>query len=284
MLCAPVLFSEAAEAGKELVFMPMVVPIEKVVPGSLSGEDVFNLRGELLLGRYVVITRRILEGLKKAGIDSLMVAFSEEEGGSASPDVVPRELAIKAKQQIRALHALGESRQALVPEMLSGLLTSAQSAVEHIMFSDQAILTEVKHMASYDMYTYEHSWMVFLFTFGLLREALRNDYIAPLDPPSRNSIAMGALLHDFGKTRIPLEILNKEGRLDEEEMRVIQEHPQLGSDLLQNYESINPFSRSIILHHHQRWDGKGIWPCQRLHPSGSGYSSLHPFGEPGRCL
>ena len=61
--------------------MPMIVPIEKVVPGSLSGEDVFNLRGELLLGRYVVITRRILEGLKKAGIDSLMVAFSEEEGG-----------------------------------------------------------------------------------------------------------------------------------------------------------------------------------------------------------
>jgi hypothetical protein len=40
-LRAPVLFGEAAEAGRGFVFMPMIVPIEKVVPGSLSGEDVF---------------------------------------------------------------------------------------------------------------------------------------------------------------------------------------------------------------------------------------------------
>lgn len=241
--------------------MPLIIPMEKVVPGSLSGEDVFNARGELLLGKHVVITKRILEGLRKSGMESLLVAFSEEEGVMASPGIVPRELVLKAKQQIRVLHALGESRQTLAPEMLSSLLNSAQGAVEHIMLSDQAILTEVKHLGSHDMYTCEHSWMVFLFTFGLIREAVHRGYINALDPPSRNSIAMGALLHDFGKTRIPLEILNKEGHLDAEEMCVIQEHPQLGVDLLRDYESINPFSRSIILHHHQRWDGKGYGPA-----------------------
>ena len=259
-LVLSILFGEAAVTGGGFVFMPMIIPIEKVLPGSLSGEDVFNVRGELLLGKHVVITRRILEGLKKSGMESLLVAFSEEEGVMASPAIVPRELVLKAKQQIRVLHALAESRQTLAPEMLSSLLFSAQGAVEHIMLSDQAILTEVKHIGSHDMYTCEHSWMVFLFTFGLIREAVRRDYINALDPPSRNSIAMGALLHDFGKTRIPLEILNKEGRLDADELRIIQEHPQLGFDLLRNYKSINPFSRSIILHHHQRWDGKGYGP------------------------
>ncbi len=213
------------------------------------------------MGKSVVITRRILGNLKKSGIDSILVASSEEEGTLGSSAIIPRELAVKAKRQIRALHTLGESRQALAPEMLTSLLHSAQSAVEHIMLSDQAILTEVKHIASHDMYTYEHSWMVFLFTFGLIREGVRQGYINPPDPPSRNSIAMGALLHDFGKTRIPLEILNKEGSLDKEEMRLIREHPQIGADLLRDYESINPFSRSIILHHHQRWDGKGYGPA-----------------------
>ena len=145
--------------------MPLIIPMEKVVPGSLSGEDVFNARGELLLGKHVVITKRILEGLRKSGMESLLVAFSEEEGVMASPGIVPRELVLKAKQQIRVLHALGESRQTLAPEMLSSLLNSAQGAVEHIMLSDQAILTEVKHLGSHDMYTCEHSWDGFSFHF-----------------------------------------------------------------------------------------------------------------------
>ncbi|HPJ25654.1 MAG TPA: HD domain-containing protein [Synergistaceae bacterium] len=241
--------------------MPVIVPIEKVLPGNLAGEDIFNLRGDLLLGKNVVITRRILENLKKTGLHSILVACSQEEGILAIPRAVPKELALKAQRQIRAVYTFGESRQVLSSEMLSSLLNTAQDVVEHIMVSDKAILTEVKHIASHDMYTYEHSWMVFLFTFGLIREAIHHEYIIPPDPPSRNSIAMGALLHDFGKTQIPLEVLNKEGKLSRNEMRLIQEHPQIGVDLLRDYESINPFTRSIILHHHQRWDGKGYGPA-----------------------
>ncbi|GBF32613.1 HD-GYP domain [Desulfocucumis palustris] len=76
---------------------------------------------------------------------------------------------------------------------------------------------------------------------------------------SRKSIqelAIGALLHDIGKTRIEKELLNKPGRLTEEEFSIIKKHTVIGSELIKSikgYQNILP----IILYHHERWDGNG---------------------------
>lgn len=67
---------------------------------------------------------------------------------------------------------------------------------------------------------------------------------------------MGAFLHDVGKTKIPEEILNKPGRLTEEERIVIESHTLLGWEILNAIEfpwDILPMIRS----HHERWDGRG---------------------------
>lgn len=69
-------------------------------------------------------------------------------------------------------------------------------------------------------------------------------------------IHIAAHLHDIGKIGIPDRILLKEGRLDDEEWEYMKKHPQIGADIL----SKSPhFSRiaAVILHHHERWDGKG---------------------------
>ena len=67
---------------------------------------------------------------------------------------------------------------------------------------------------------------------------------------------MGALLHDVGKIRVPLSILNKAGALDEAEMKVMAEHPAAGVELLEGIDF--PWDvRPMIRHHHERWDGSG---------------------------
>jgi HD-GYP domain-containing protein (c-di-GMP phosphodiesterase class II) len=67
---------------------------------------------------------------------------------------------------------------------------------------------------------------------------------------------MGALLHDVGKVRVPSEILNKPGPLDDAEWEVMKAHPRAGVDLLADVDF--PWDiRPMVLHHHERWDGGG---------------------------
>lgn len=69
-------------------------------------------------------------------------------------------------------------------------------------------------------------------------------------------IHIAAHLHDIGKIGIPDRILLKEGRLDDEEWQVMKKHPEIGADILSKSEKFGRVS-AIILHHHERYDGKG---------------------------
>ena len=67
---------------------------------------------------------------------------------------------------------------------------------------------------------------------------------------------IGALLHDVGKLIVPEEVLNKPGRLDEEEWRVMKRHPEAGVELLADIDF--PWDiRPMVRNHHERWDGCG---------------------------
>ncbi len=69
-------------------------------------------------------------------------------------------------------------------------------------------------------------------------------------------VKIAALLHDIGKLGISEDILNKPGKLTEEEYRLIKQHPEMGDTILRdipNFEQI----RFAVRHHHERWDGKG---------------------------
>lgn len=67
---------------------------------------------------------------------------------------------------------------------------------------------------------------------------------------------MAAHLHDIGKIGIPDSILNKEGKLNEEEWTIIKKHPKIGYDILVRSSKLVPIAK-IVLYHHERWDGLG---------------------------
>jgi putative nucleotidyltransferase with HDIG domain len=70
------------------------------------------------------------------------------------------------------------------------------------------------------------------------------------------SIRLGALLHDIGKLMVPVSILTKPGRLDEREWVELRSHPDKAIELLERV-SLDDRTRDIVLHHHERHDGKG---------------------------
>jgi HD-GYP domain-containing protein (c-di-GMP phosphodiesterase class II) len=70
------------------------------------------------------------------------------------------------------------------------------------------------------------------------------------------SLKIAAILHDVGKIAIPDHILLKPGRLTAEEFAVIRTHSEAGEKILRPILLFDQ-ERRIILHHHERWDGKG---------------------------
>jgi HD-GYP domain-containing protein (c-di-GMP phosphodiesterase class II) len=77
------------------------------------------------------------------------------------------------------------------------------------------------------------------------------------DAHDMHEIAAGFFLHDLGKVNIRSEVLNKRGRLTDEEMRHMQTHPYKGYKLLENANEMTVEARVIILQHHERVDGSG---------------------------
>jgi diguanylate cyclase (GGDEF)-like protein/putative nucleotidyltransferase with HDIG domain len=78
-----------------------------------------------------------------------------------------------------------------------------------------------------------------------------------LDLRTVNQIGMAALLHDIGKVAIPEHLLKKTGALSSNERRLLQEHVELGTQILE----ANPFLADFmpaVRHHHERWDGTGF--------------------------
>lgn len=103
---------------------------------------------------------------------------------------------------------------------------------------------------TYDNTTYQHCMLV----TGLAAEFARSLGLTAKD---QERLTRGALLHDLGKAKIPLAILNKPGRLDPEELTVIRTHPGIGYELLRGQGGYEPEILEVVLRHHELLDGSG---------------------------
>jgi putative nucleotidyltransferase with HDIG domain len=70
-------------------------------------------------------------------------------------------------------------------------------------------------------------------------------------------LAIGALLHDVGKARVPVGILDKPTELTAEERKLMQRHPEFGIEMLRQQPSVSDEARMIVLQHHEHLDGSG---------------------------
>jgi putative nucleotidyltransferase with HDIG domain len=93
----------------------------------------------------------------------------------------------------------------------------------------------------------------------LLVTGLAVDFGLSLGFPKKDieRLHSAAMFHDIGKATIPLAVLDKPGRLDDAERRIIETHPGAGYDILKNNEAISPEVLDGVRHHHEYLDGSG---------------------------
>ncbi len=108
----------------------------------------------------------------------------------------------------------------------------------------------------------EHILHIKTATELMLRQLVKITDAYPMTEADISLITTASSLHDIGKIRIPEEILNKPGRLTDEEFRIMKTHSELGADMIQDMHfpkdnSLVRASWEICRWHHERWDGKG---------------------------
>lgn len=111
-------------------------------------------------------------------------------------------------------------------------------------------LVSLARLKSRDDYSYMHSVAVCALMVALARQT-------GMDEDACRVAGLAGLLHDIGKALMPLDVLNKPGRLTEPEFDIIRTHPQKGHALLQEGQGVDDTTLDVVLHHHERIDGTG---------------------------
>ena len=156
-----------------------------------------------------------------------------------------RKLCWQAKDQVLAMWGDARMGKAIDPKTTLPLVKEISVAVER----NAAAILSVARLKTHDDYTYLHSVAV-----GALMLALANQL--NLDEEQKRQAGVGGLMHDLGKALMPLEVLNKPGRLTDAEFAIMKKHPAAGAQLLRKGGAERAIE-DIALHHHERVDGKG---------------------------
>lgn len=113
-----------------------------------------------------------------------------------------------------------------------------------------AALGQILAVKQYENLTYCHSVNVSLLSLVIGKQIA-------LDDPTLAALVEAALLHDIGKTKIPLDIVKKPGALDKRERKMIEAHTTFGAEILVQTDGLHPLTPTVALEHHRSVTGGG---------------------------
>jgi HD-GYP domain-containing protein (c-di-GMP phosphodiesterase class II) len=111
-------------------------------------------------------------------------------------------------------------------------------------------------LKSHDEYTFVHSVNVSLLVLAQARSF-------GIQGPMLHALGLSALCHDVGKLSVPLDVLNRPGKLEGEDWKVMQSHAEVGAWQLAALDEAPPLSVVVAYEHHLRYDGQPTYPLLR---------------------
>jgi len=199
--------------------------------------------------------------------DNVEATTNEEENQkidqellNAALNEIPSVVKVPIKEEtVRAIKLKEKGKEAITSMFLEARMGNAINVSEaeplvdeinqSIARNPEAFLN-IARLKNVDDYTYLHSVAVCALMIALGKQL-------GLSETEIKDAGMAGLLHDVGKMMIPDEILNKPGKLTNEEFEIIKTHPLHGWEILNISEGANSFALDVVLHHHERVDGTG---------------------------
>jgi HD-GYP domain-containing protein (c-di-GMP phosphodiesterase class II) len=174
--------------------------------------------------------------------------------GRTNGDGVARRAYGASIKSLRDILETIRSRTPVTTAQLKSLQTVSSTLMDEILLTPGLVL-RLSGIKSYDEYTLYHSVNVAIIGLGL-------GLVLKLPVNLLREVVLAGMLHDVGKSAIPIEILRKTTALEEPEWQAIRKHPSLGAEILCHAPGTNRLSMIAAFEHHMRFDQAG-YPAMR---------------------
>lgn len=250
-----------------------------LLPGMVTAIPVRTKRGQLIINPNVELTRTLISRLEFYGISSVQITENKQV---ATPMETPKDPAyFPAKSPVSAPSPVSDAsysqklksspefqrfqvdftlRSQDLKNCFDAYLSDGGTVNKEELLSKTISLVSPKQttLDVFDMLhnmrqvndsTYAHSLNVAIIS-RIIGKWLH------FSNEELDTLTLAGLLHDIGKTKIPDEVLNKDGKLTDEEFQMIRNHPKYGYDILKS-QPLNSHIKKATLMHHERCDGSG---------------------------
>ena len=259
------------------------IGIDELQPGMLIEKlDRSWLDTPFFRHKMTITSHQQIAQLKACGVRTLLVSFNAEEIGNTPevkpgidigantarpaiadtasiPAIVPFEEELPVARQVYQVaktviqDAMNDTRlgRAINVDAVRAVVSDMTDSV----FRNPDALSSLSRLKRFDEYTFYHSVNTALLAMSLGQSL-------GFDRSALHLAGVGTLLHDIGKTKIPLEILNKPGRFELHEMEIMKQHVLRGVEVLASTTGLGESYIQPALEHHERVNGAG-YPYRR---------------------
>jgi putative nucleotidyltransferase with HDIG domain len=247
-------------------------------------QSIIDRAGRILIARNTVLDAYHIMSLLKMGVPGIYIREGEEDAVPVLTDNQEPiiEEAVKNKIdkntiQDRAKVKLSESVKARVAEGIQYLYNDTSSDnftsttknitddLMRAITDNDAVAVDISALKISDEYTFKHSVDVATIAMILAKQQ-------GLSKKQIYDIGVAGLLHDVGKTKVPLDILNKPGRLDESEFAIMKQHSVFGYRMIKDRGEFDEEICLAVLQHHEKINGKG-------YPVGFSEQQITPYAK-----
>lgn len=234
------------------------VEINKCKIGDILAEDIYNCNNIKVVSKNTVINSFIKNKLVKFGAYNIKIYHINDEDEKYNDFKKEyKSTILKIKRLILGIFSGGNIDT-------EELISSAESIYSKIFEADY-IIKYINELRNTDEYTFTHSANVAFYSMLIGRW---------MKLPEHNirELIQAGILHDIGKLKIEDKILNKPGKLTDEEFVEMKKHATYGYDMLKSNKDINDDIKKAILMHHERTDGTG-------YPTGAKENEINVYAK-----
>lgn len=238
----------------------MIISIKDAVEGMALAENIYSSDGIPLLEKGAILKNIYIENLKKNDIKNICIeneSFNKISVECMIKCAINKETIIIAKKVIDKLPFSQD-------ENIKEIIVIKEKIIDELL-GEKEILKNILNIKTIDNHIFDHCVNVSVISviigksLGYNKEELIR-------------LGKGAILHDIGKISIPLEILNKPGKLTKEEYEIVKKHTTFGYEILNKISGIDEELANISLSHHERYDGYG-------YPNNLKAGEIHEFSR-----
>lgn len=237
------------------------IGIDDCKPGMCMAETIYNEYGAVIVAENTVLDEHLIHKITNLGI--LRVRVFEKYDNIITAD---------STEMFKAQY---RENIDIIKDVLRDISNGHKIDVERVNYVAESIIVRVNEnrdiiqcinqMKNADEYTYTHGVNVSLLCM-LIGKWVK------IDLSSMKQLVHAGLLHDVGKSRVPLEILNKPADLTREEYEEIKKHAVHGYRIVEDIPDLSEDARKGILMHHERSDGSG-------YPLGLKHNQINQFAK-----